>query len=1279
MAITGTTGGDSISPAGASPGVTGGPVTSGPDSIVGLGGNDTLDGGSGDDTLDGGDGDDMLVGGAGNDSLVGGTGADAADYGLSPGGVVADLSTGTATDGFGTSDVLVGIERIWGSQGADSLTGATIAAANGYYGLFGGGGNDTINGLGLLWNNADHYGENGVVRINLSTGALIMGGMLVAASSGLDATGGVNTFQNVVAASGSNIGNDIIQGGDAAEWLIGNGGNDSIDGGAGNDTISGGFGDDVLAGGEGNDSAFGDAGEDTLSGDNGNDSLYGQDGNDSLIGGDGADFLDGGTGRDTLRGGTGNDTLSVGAASESNEYLFGEADNDELRGRTTASANGLYIFIDGGTGNDTIRGYGQYENVADYSARGAITATLGASGSVSLAGGEVDTLDTVRNIRGSAQVDVITGSSAAERFILGTGGADTVDGGSGTDRVDYIDFRRAPGETTGMGVFVNLAAGQATVAGAVQTLISIENLAGSDFDDTLIGSSGDNDIRPVAGNDVIDGGAGYDIVRYTTTGFIYAGVAQVGVVVNLTTGIGTDNWGFTDTYANIEAAYGSGLDDDLTGRVTSTGQFSLLRGLAGNDTLRGTDLDFGLLIVADYREDPNAVRVNLSGAAQMLGGLTVAGGTALDGYGGTDSFDKLHGILGSGGNDTIQGSDAPDKLYGWSGNDLLIGGAGNDTLGGGQGVDTYDGGDGFDLIAFTPLTGIDPALTQGVIASLLTGLIANDGYGNAESMLGGASNTIEMLIGGVLADDLTGRPNTSPGSFGTTGPGFLRGNQGNDTLRAAPADSRNVAVDHLRDADADGDGLGVTVDLVSQVATDGWGGTDTLVNIGAVRGSAFADSLIGNDGDNWFRAEAGNDTIIGGLGIDFISYTDSPGPVSINLATGTAQDGWGSTDLLSGIEQASGSETAGDTLIGSAAANLLYGYGGDDSLEGGQGNDTLAGHTGNDTLDGGAGLDSLVGGTGDDLYIVDNAGDTVAELAGEGTDTVQAGISWTLGDNLEALVLTGKAKTGTGNALENFIAGTGARNVLNGGDGNDTLEGGAGADQLDGGTGADSLVGGANNDTYLVDNAGDVIVELAGGGSDTVRASISWTLGDQLEDLVLLSGAASGTGNALNNVIEGNGAANLLQGFGGRDLLLGNAGNDTLLGGDGLDTLEGGGGRDSMDGGNNADLFRWALAAHGRDTINGFNPAQDDLAFSASGFGGGLVAGVALIAPGQPGAQFETNTTGAASTAAVRFVYNTDSGELFYDADGSGAGGPALIASFVGKPMLTVTDFIITA
>ncbi len=309
--------------------------------------------------------------------------------------------------------------------------------------------------------------------------------------------------------------------------------------------------------------------------------------------------------------------------------------------------------------------------------------------------------------------------------------------------------------------------------------------------------------------------------------------------------------------------------------------------------------------------------------------------------------------------------------------------------------------------------------------------------------------------------------------------------------------------------------------------------------------------------------------------------------------------------------------TAGsDSFTGTAGDDVLEGLGGDDVLDGGDGADTLKGGEGEDhltggdgadTLNGGAGADAMAGGTGDDYYFVDDAGDVVDETGGDGTDTVGSFIDHVLGDGVENLTLLarfGTAFNGTGNGLDNVMTGNGEDNILAGlggadtlrggqgddhligGDGDDVLDGGTGADRLNGGAGADAMTGGAGGDVYVVDDAGDTVIELAGGGTDAVEASISHTLADHVENLTLQSrgGAINGTGNGLNNVINGNSAANTLSGLGGADSLYGWGGHDTLNGGDGTDTLEGGVGNDVLEGGADNDVLN---GGDGHDRLDG--------------------------------------------------------------------------------------------
>ena len=248
----------------------------------------------------------------------------------------------------------------------------------------------------------------------------------------------------------------------------------------------------------------------------------------------------------------------------------------------------------------------------------------------------------------------------------------------------------------------------------------------------------------------------------------------------------------------------------------------------------------------------------------------------------------------------------------------------------------------------------------------------------------------------------------------------------------------------------------------------------------------------------------------------------------------------------------------GFTVSGGTSVNTMTGGAGNDTLTGAAGNDTLNGLGGNDTLNGGAGVDTMIGGTGNDLYYVDNAADVVTEAVGQGTDTVMASVNYTLAAGTEVEALRANATTGlklTGNAFSHTLVG----NV-----GNDMLLGGAGNDALNGGVGADTMAGGAGNDTYFVDNAADVVNETVGQGTDTVMASVNYSLtaGSEIEFLRANAGATglSLTGNALVN---------------------------RLVGGVGNDTLNGGAGNDSLGGGAGNDVFKF-MAGFGQDTITDF-------------------------------------------------------------------------------------------
>lgn len=273
-----------------------------------------------------------------------------------------------------------------------------------------------------------------------------------------------------------------------------------------------------------------------------------------------------------------------------------------------------------------------------------------------------------------------------------------------------------------------------------------------------------------------------------------------------------------------------------------------------------------------------------------------------------------------------------------------------------------------------------------------------------------------------------------------------------------------------------------------------------------------------------------------------------------------------------------------DTLIGEGRA-VLHGLGGNDSLRaygdvkfyGGSGNDTLSANWGsneiygeegvdslnggeeNDLLDGGSGADVMVGGTGDDTYWVDDAGDTVTEVANEGKDKIFSSITHSLlvSANVESLELVGGANiNATGNSSANTLIGNSGDNTLDGGSGHDTMSGGDG------------------NDTYVVNAAGDVVIEEENQGIDHVRSGLSHVLAKNFEKLTLTgSNGISGTGNSDDNTLTGNSKPNTLIGLDGDDTILGGDGNDTVLGGAGNDSIDGGAGNDLMYGGAGNDTY----------------------------------------------------------------------------------------------------------
>jgi serralysin len=445
-----------------------------------------------------------------------------------------------------------------------------------------------------------------------------------------------------------------------------------------------------------------------------------------------------------------------------------------------------------------------------------------------------------------------------------------------------------------------------------------------------------------------------------------------------------------------------------------------------------------------------------------------------------------------------------------------------------------------------------PSLSARADGGFVASWVTPDGnsYGISHRVWAGGTlpPAYSLVTGTAAADTLAGsagmdRIRAGAGNDSVTGAGgndVLYGEDGNDTLDGG------TGIDLL--VGGSGDDVYLVDDPTDQIYEQAEGGNDEVRSTASTYalGDPNLEALVytgsaafygvGNALDNRIVGGVGADTLDGGAGAD-------------TLDGGTGDDVYIVGEVGDVILDSGGIDTVRVSLPSYTLAvgleNLVYTGSGNFSGVGNAGANALTGGVGADTLSGGAGADTLTGGAGNDTYIVDDAGDVVIELAGQGVDTLRSSVDRTLDANVEHLVLTGAALQGVGNALNNSMTGTSADNVLTGLDGNDTLNGGAGAD---------TLIGGAGNDLYVVDNVGDALVELPGEGVDTVQSSISHTLLADFENLTLTGSAAiAGTGNAANNLLTGNGAANLLSGLEGADTLNGGGGADTLIGGLGND------------------------------------------------------------------------------------------------------------------------------
>ncbi|MDO8386183.1 MAG: calcium-binding protein [Polaromonas sp.] len=457
--------------------------------------------------------------------------------------------------------------------------------------------------------------------------------------------------------------------------------------------------------------------------------------------------------------------------------------------------------------------------------------------------------------------------------------------------------------------------------------------------------------------------------------------------------------------------------------------------------------------------------------------------------------------------DELYGASGDDVLSGLGGDDELYGGGGNDTLDGGAGDDYLEGGVGNDVYLF--------------------------GRGSGQDYIWDEDD----LIGNI--DTLRVDSSVSTSDIAVTRDEF------NLYVSVIGTEDRVTIYDWFYDS-------AYAIERVEFFDGTVWHQDDlAAMALTEVVGTEGDDVLTGTAGHELLNGGAGADVMAGGTGND--SYVVD---AVADVVTERANEG--SDTVRSVVSYKLGANVENLTLAGIDAINATG-----NSL-----NNILIGNAARNTLNGGAGADTMMGGGGDDTYYVDNTGDTVSEAQGEGIDRVISSISYTLGDHLEDLQLSGTGNTdAAGNAQDNKLTGNSGAN---------TLTGGAGDDRLTGGLGADQMLGGEGDDFYEVDNTADVVGEFAGEGVDTVEASVTYTLGSEVENLILTGlTAIDGTGNALNNVLQGNAADNTLTGGAGNDslngmkgldILVGGAGNDSYLFEDDIDIIveEEGGGRDTL-------------------------------------------------------------------------------------------------------------------
>ena len=1239
------------------------------------------------DTLTGTSGDDWLAPSGGNDSINGGDGYDIINYGGSPSaGVSVNLAAGRASDGDGGLDVFTGIEGVVTGYSNDTVIGDSV----GNLVSLGAGADyaDAGSGIDIISYSENASPSTQVYTTNEAGDQLPYSGVTIDLSAGraTDQGGSTDTILNFEDIIGSTM-HDSILGSSGDNFIEGEEGNDTINGGAGNDWIWGGQGDNSLLGGAGDDRYLITPldGENSISDSAGDDTIWlnGVSGEDISA----TDLLTNVRGIEAIALNGGGNTLHL-----TRDVVIGLSDNDVLR--VTGSGNDVLLFDDSGWIQGTNSG-----GLVTYT-NGAATVMASEGIAPSLVSGPTDGDETLSGGNDADVIDLLGGNDSylgldGNDSISSGGGNDTLSGGNGLDSLsggsnddsllgeggnDSLDA--GDGRDTVLG-----GNGDDTIGGSGGD-DSILGDAGNDFinghdgndiflsgdgNDTLFGftgsdsisaGNGDDRIWGDAGNDTIDAGDGTnDAVFYTQTGAlpINAVVSASGGSAGINTATVFSASDDVDSVRGFENLWGSGSNDVITVNSAANQNYNLyLFGYTGNDTI----IDNSGGVFASYSVVSSSLTSGIS--------VNLATGVATDGFGGTDSLVGVTAINATSFNDTIIGGAGNDRFRALQGNDLMNGGNGSDAVDynytnqpvsvdlvsgrandgsngtdtlisieqvrGGSGNDTIIG-DGWDnvirgnagndsLVGGAGTGDVVDYSFPGTAASVNLAVgVANDGANGTDTIIG-----FERVWGSAGADTV----------IGSNGDDILRGNAGNDSIDGG-AGSADVA--DFRNAT-----IGISVNLAAGIAQDGQGGTDTLIGIEQVWGSTLNDSMLGGAGNEFFVGSSGADTFVGGDGIDTVSYAFNPSNstaatagVSVDLTAGTGRDGYGSAEVLQGIEVINGSNLA-DTLIGGSGNNqtlsggadddsLLAGSGNTQRLYGDEGNDTLAAALGgNDTLYGGTGNDSLQAGSGPNGQgllgeagndtLVGAGSEWLAISGGDDADSVRGGHGgnqYVYGDAGADTLAAGSGSSQYvygGNDADSILGGSGNNQSIYGDAGNDTLLagsgtnhdylGGDGHDSLSAGdTGGKDLFGGNGNDTLVAGGGASQVVD-GGAGDDSLLGSAAADTLNGGQDDIGNDSLRGGDGNDVlygwqgsNLAIGGNGDDSLYASQSGNSTFQGDNGNDLLSGGDGADVAEGGngndviygyggndtlGGNDSLSAGAGADTF---YAGSGNDSVSG--------------------------------------------------------------------------------------------